>query len=303
MTAMMDMSLDDIIKLKKTNSTVSGGFKKRGRGNGRFTIGSRRRNIGGGGGGGGVGGETTGAIRTSRFRSRAKPYPVQRSTAKMDLEPTGNEQNIEGMWSHDRFIDDEGDEGFEEDNEGGRKAIRRTGARFGQSFKRRNSWKSSSSSPSSLPAGTRVIVTGLNYDVLDDDLTEIFSKEGEVKYAAVRFDRSGRSTGKGDVIFARYSDAERAVASLDSIELNDQIIRVRIAPNTNSNSNNSANVLISAASAAAASASASAPRRVMRTNNSPTFTITSNQEAGQRRVQLGGRPNRRLSTRSRLILH
>jgi len=223
----------------------------------------------------------------------------------MDLEPTGPRNNVDGFWEHDRFHDDDDQDGDDDDdedddsmNEVGRRIIRRGGVRLRQTFKRRISRRSSSSSPSHLPSGTKVIVTGLNYDVLDDDLMEIFSEEGEVKYASVRFDRSGRSEGKGDVIFARYSDAERAVANLDNVELNGQIIRVRIARNNpNISPNNPANALISAASAAAASVSA---RRIRNNNtdNDAGFTITSNQDAGQRRVQLGGKANRRLPTRS-----
>jgi THO complex subunit 4 len=44
------------------------------------------------------------------------------------------------------------------------------------------------------PQGTKIVVKNLKYDILEDDVKELFATVGEVKKAEIVYDRSGRST-------------------------------------------------------------------------------------------------------------
>lgn len=63
--------------------------------------------------------------------------------------------------------------------------------------------------------GTKILVKNLKFDILEDDVRELFSTVGEVKKAEIVYDRSGRSKGIARVWFSRKSDAEKALKQYD----------------------------------------------------------------------------------------
>ena len=60
--------------------------------------------------------------------------------------------------------------------------------------------------------GAKVKITNLHYDVMDEDLEELFGTIGNVAKVKVAYDSAGRSSGEAIVIFLKEASAEKAVA-------------------------------------------------------------------------------------------
>lgn len=71
-------------------------------------------------------------------------------------------------------------------------------------------------------------VTGLPYDVLEDDLSELFGQIGRVAIVAVDYDESGRSEGCATVTMVDADKAKLAVQQYDGIAVDNQPINVRL---------------------------------------------------------------------------
>lgn len=63
-----------------------------------------------------------------------------------------------------------------------------------------------------------MLVKNLKFDILEDDVRELFGTVGDVKKAEIVYDRSGRSKGIARVWYARKSDAEKAIKQYDGEE-------------------------------------------------------------------------------------
>jgi len=73
----------------------------------------------------------------------------------------------------------------------------------------------------------KLFVGGLSWDTTDQSLAAAFSAHGDVTDAKVITDReTGRSRGFGFVTFANSDDAQAAMRSMDSAELDGRSIRV-----------------------------------------------------------------------------
>lgn len=67
--------------------------------------------------------------------------------------------------------------------------------------------------------GTKILVKNLKFDILEDDVSELFGTVGKVSKAEIVYDRSGRSKGIARVWFERRSDAEKAIKQYDGTYL------------------------------------------------------------------------------------
>ncbi|CAB1116877.1 unnamed protein product [Ectocarpus sp. CCAP 1310/34] len=77
-------------------------------------------------------------------------------------------------------------------------------------------------------AGTRVHVGGLNFDVMDEDIKELFAGVGDLLHCKIDYDRAGRSNGNAVVIFKRREDAENAVSQFHKRTLDGTPMHVEI---------------------------------------------------------------------------
>ncbi|MCO5597614.1 hypothetical protein L7F22_051694 [Adiantum nelumboides] len=83
-------------------------------------------------------------------------------------------------------------------------------------------------STSDIQAGTKVFISNLDYGVSDEDIKELFSEVGDIKWSSVQYDRSGRSEGCAEVLYARRVDAETAVKRYQDVLLDGKPMKVEI---------------------------------------------------------------------------
>lgn len=83
----------------------------------------------------------------------------------------------------------------------------------------------------SSSSGKKVFVGNLNYDTIENDLKEAFSKAGKVVDAKV-VRRGNRSKGYGFVEFETEEEAKKAVELLDKFGLHDRNINVQVSTST-----------------------------------------------------------------------
>jgi len=154
----------------------------------------RGRGRGGGGGkarGGEANGKASGPVRSrgqSRLANRAAPYALSKPVQKAP----------ESAWHHDMF-----------DNQVTTDVV-------------------TSNRLLKIETGTKVAVSNLDYGVSNDDIKELFSEVGDLKRHAVHYDRSGRSKGTGEVVFARRADAETAVKRYNNVQLDGKPLKLEI---------------------------------------------------------------------------
>lgn len=164
----------------------------------------RGRGAGGGGAGAGAGaaagargrggeanGKTGGPVRSrgvSRLANRSVPYALSKPVQRAP----------ESAWHHDMFDD------------------------------QMNTEAVTSNRLLKIETGTKVAISNLDYGVSNDDIKELFSEVGDLKRHAVHYDRSGRSKGTGEVVFARRADAETAVKRYNSVQLDGKPLKLEI---------------------------------------------------------------------------
>jgi len=83
--------------------------------------------------------------------------------------------------------------------------------------------------PSNIETTGKVIVKNLGSHVTSDDVKEIFEKVGTITQAFVRFDKTGKSTGTAEVVYARKDDARKAQRDLNGAHVDGISIDVTLA--------------------------------------------------------------------------
>ncbi|GFF50599.1 RNA binding domain protein [Aspergillus lentulus] len=111
-------------------------------------------------------------------------------------------------WVHDRYDDDR-------DTRPARGSRRPRGDRY-------------SPSPDRAPAGTKIRVENLHYDITESDLEDLFSRIGPVSNLSLVYDRAGRSEGVAYVTYNRANDARTAIAEFDGANAKGQPIRLTL---------------------------------------------------------------------------
>ncbi|KAF9911972.1 hypothetical protein EC991_001419 [Linnemannia zychae] len=142
------------------------------------------------------GGSGAGSGRDSPNRSnRSSPYSRN----------TNNSNATEDRWTHDKF------EGSNQKAAGGRGGQNNTGA--------------------AGTGGNKIVVENLHYAVTLEDIKELMTTHaGPVKFAEVKYDPSGRSTGVATVVFKESKDAATAIDKLHGIALDGQPMKIKYAP-------------------------------------------------------------------------
>ncbi|KAF9580934.1 hypothetical protein BGW38_002223 [Lunasporangiospora selenospora] len=80
-------------------------------------------------------------------------------------------------------------------------------------------------------ANTKITVENLHYAVTLEDIKELFDTHaGPVKFAEVKYDLSGRSTGVATIRFKSAGDAAVAIKKLNGVSLDGQPMKVTYAP-------------------------------------------------------------------------
>jgi len=74
--------------------------------------------------------------------------------------------------------------------------------------------------------GTKVKISSLRFDVLEEELKELFGRVGTVHSATVHYDNTGRSKGEASVIFIKHSDAQRAIREYNGRKIDGQAMEI-----------------------------------------------------------------------------
>ncbi|KAF9935046.1 hypothetical protein FBU30_008539 [Linnemannia zychae] len=124
--------------------------------------------------------------------------------------PYSRPSNTDDRWTHDKF---------EDSNQ------KTSGGRGGQG---------NSNAGGAQASGNKIIVENLHYAVTLEDIKELFNTHaGPVKFAEVKYDLSGRSTGVATVAFKEAKDAAIAIEKLHGIALDGQPMKIKYAPAAN----------------------------------------------------------------------
>jgi len=245
----MDLALDDIIDQKRKDHRYGGQRREGSRGGGfrRFSsnrnnnersqvqFGSYRKRENGGNGG---------AFRRDRpynNNRNSKPYNEEKNNGHNNDQVNDDVLNDDAtLWGHDLF---------EKVQQGEETSIDFPAAKN-----------------LSLETGTKIRINNLDFNVTEDDLKDLFQQVGDVKKVKIHYDRSGRSEGSAEVIFARKGDADDAVKKYNNVELDGKSMKISLLGSALALSNNDFD------------------------NNRESFRITRGNDRGSRmRVQSSGR--------------
>ncbi|XP_009404609.2 THO complex subunit 4A [Musa acuminata AAA Group] len=81
---------------------------------------------------------------------------------------------------------------------------------------------------SAIETGSKLYISNLEYGVSNEDIKELFSKVGDLKRYSINYDRSGRSKGTAEVVFARRVDALAAVKRYNNVLLDGKPMKIEI---------------------------------------------------------------------------
>ncbi|XP_062210778.1 THO complex subunit 4A-like isoform X1 [Phragmites australis] len=112
---------------------------------------------------------------------------------------------------------------------------------------------------SAIETGTKLYISNLDFGVSNEDIKELFSELGDLKRSSINYDRSGRSKGTAEVVFARRADAVAAVKKYNNVQLDGKPMKIEIV-GTNTPTAASALPVTNGGQARNASKSYSAPK-------------------------------------------
>lgn len=74
----------------------------------------------------------------------------------------------------------------------------------------------------------KILIKNLHHDVSQDDLRKLFGVHGSLKRVFIKFDKSGRSEGTGDVVYADPLSAELAFGAYNGKMLDGQPLELAL---------------------------------------------------------------------------
>lgn len=81
---------------------------------------------------------------------------------------------------------------------------------------------------SASETGTKLYVSNLDYSVSNEDIKELFLEVGPLKRYSIHYDRSGRSKGTAEIVFAEEADAAAAVIRYNNVQLDGKPMKIEI---------------------------------------------------------------------------